>query len=128
MKAAVEKAIAELGVTFPDAALTIEEDGDGGAYVTLDPVPIDGPFAQTDTWVGFHIGFQYPASDVYPHFVRSDLVRKDGRQLGDGVSGGHTFLGRPALQISRRSNRLNPAVDTAVLKLMKVIQWLSNHP
>ena len=65
---------------------------------------------------------------MYPHFVRSDLQRKDGRPLGEAVTGGHTFLGRSALQLSRRSNRLNPAVDTALLKLMKVLQWLSTHP
>jgi hypothetical protein len=37
-------------------------------------------------------------------------------------------MGRPALQLSRRSNRLNPATDTALLKLMKVRQWFSTRP
>jgi hypothetical protein len=32
------------------------------------------------------------------------------------------------LQLSRRSSRLNPQTDTALLKLMKVIQWLTSHP
>jgi hypothetical protein len=125
MKAAVEKAIAELRVTFPDAAVAIEEDGDGGAYVTLDPVPIIGPYTQTDTWVGFHIGFQYPASDVYPHFVRADLSRRDGAALGAGTSPAQ-FRGRAAIQISRRSNRLDPAIQTAAHKLLKVLAWMEN--
>ena len=123
MKAAVQKAIDELGSTFPDAAVTVEEDGDGGAYVTLDPVSLAGPYTQTETWVGFHIGFQYPASDVYPHFVRGDLTRRDGAALGGGTSV-TTHRGKPAIQISRRSNKLDPAVQTAAHKLLKVLAWM----
>ncbi len=69
MKTAVQKSIDELKVTFPNATVSVDEDSVGGAYVTLDPVPLHGPYIQTETWVSFHIGFQYPASDVYPHFV-----------------------------------------------------------
>jgi|ERR1043165_5984261 hypothetical protein len=123
MKTAVEKAIAELRVTFPDAAVTVEEDGDGGAYITLDPVPIIGPYTQTETWVGFHIGFQYPASDVYPHFVRADLARRDGAALGEGMSPVQ-YRGRAAIQISRRSNKLDPAIQTAAHKVLKVLAWM----
>jgi len=48
---------------------------------------------------------------VYPHFVRHDLTRVDGQQLGEATSQA-SFEGRPAIQISRKSNRLNPATDT----------------
>lgn len=37
------------------------------------------------------------------------------------------FEDRPAVQISRRSNRLNPATDTAVIKLHKVLAWLRSR-
>ena len=123
MKAAVQKAIEELRVTFPNAAVTVDEDGDGGAYVTLDPVPLVGPYTQTETSVSFHIGFQYPASDVYPHFVRHDLARKDRTPLGSGMSTAQ-HRGQPVIQVSRRSNRLDPAIQTAAHKLLKVLAWL----
>ena len=126
MKAAVEKAITELRATFPEATVTVVEDNDGGAYVTLDPVPLIGPYTQTETWIGFHVGFQYPASDVYPHFVRADLTRRDGAALGGGLSTG-AFQGRPAIQVSRRSNRLDPAVQTAAHKLLKVLAWMEKQ-
>jgi len=125
MKAAVQKAVDELLATFPDARLTVEEDDDGGAYVTMDPVPLNGPYAQTETWAGFHIGFQYPASDVYPHFVRADLTRRDGAALGSGMSIAQ-YRTRPAIQVSRRSNRLDPALQTAAHKLLKVLAWMES--
>jgi len=126
MKTAVQRAITELRATFPDANVTVVEDNDGGAYVTMDPVPLMGPYTQTETWVGFHIGFQYPASDVYPHFVRADLTRRDGAALGSGLSTA-SFQSKSAIQVSRRSNRLDPAVQTAAHKLLKVLTWMENQ-
>lgn len=128
MNESVRRAIEELGVAFPDGRATVQEDGEGGAWVVMERVAPGSPYLQETTWIGFRITFQYPHADVYPHFVRSDLARRDGRALGEGISGGHTFLGRPALQLSRRSNRLNPATDTAALKLGKVLQWLATRP
>lgn len=126
MKAAVQKAIEELRKTFPGTAVSVQEDGDGGAYVTLDPLALGGPYTQGDTWVGFHIGFQYPASDVYPHFVRSDLSRRDGAVLGEGMTSAQ-YLGRAAIQVSRRSNKLDPAFQTAAHKLLKVLAWMESR-
>ncbi len=70
--------------------------------------------------------FQYPYANVYPHFVRGDLTRSDGQPLGEGTSV-TTFDSRSAVQLSRRSNRLNPATDSAVLKLHKVLAWLGTR-
>lgn len=125
--AVVESAIEEIRQNWPDADVAVREDGQGGAIVIVDPVPILGPYVQNDTWVGFQLTFQYPYSDVYPHFVRGDLVRADGAALGEGMSLAQ-YEGRPAVQVSRRSNRLNPATDTALLKLMKVLDWLGSRP
>jgi len=122
----VEKAIAELRACFCESGVDAEADGSGGAYVTVGGVQLGPPYAQPESWIGFQITFQYPYADVYPHFARPDLTRADGRPLGDGL-GMARFRNQPALQISRRSNKLNPAIDTATLKLLKVLKWLRTH-
>jgi hypothetical protein len=124
----VAAAVEELRQQFPGATVTAAPDTQGGAHVTVEPVDPGERYVQRETWIKFHITFQYPYSDVYPHFVRSDLARSDGAVLGEGMSVGHfgDDVG-PAVQISRRSNRLNPSVDTAALKLVKVLDWLRSR-
>jgi hypothetical protein len=121
----VAVAIVEIKACFPDATVEIKEEGDA-VVVLLDPIDPGEQYSQRETWIGFRITFQYPYSDVYPHFVRGDLTRKDGAGLGEGMSV-TTFENRPAVQISRRSNRLNPATDTALIKMHKVLQWLRSR-
>lgn len=119
----VEEAIREIAAAFPKCPLESADDGQGGAFVTLKDVPITGPYEQPASWFGFHITHTYPYADVYPHFVRHDLSRRDKKPLGAALSVG-TFQNQPAIQISRRSKRLNAATDTALLKLQKVLKWL----
>src|SRR5262249_23637850 len=107
--------------------VTVREDGEGGAFVIIEGVDPGPLYQQTETWIGFRITFQYPYADVYPHFVRGDLSRRDGRPLGEGT-GSAAFEGRPAIQLSPRANHLTPATDTGVIKLLKVLQWLRAHP
>jgi len=123
----VVRAIEEIGEQFPDSKLTLRPDGEGGCFVIVETVHLAESFSQSDTWIGFRITFQYPNADVYPHFVRGDLTRADGRGLREGT-GNSSFEGSSAVQLSRRSNHLNPATDTAALKLEKVLDWLRNHP
>jgi hypothetical protein len=128
MKKDVLTAIEELREVFPDATITAVEDSDGGAHVTVEPVDPGEQYVQRETWVKFHITFQYPYSDVYPHFIRPDLARKDGKALGEAMTVGQFGDGiGQAIQISRRSNSLNPNVDTAALKLVKVLDWLRSR-
>ncbi len=127
MKPEVQQAIDEITSAYPGVPFTVREDGEGGAYVVLEEVD-PGPLYQVRvTWIGFRITFQYPFADTYPHFVRGDLARADGRVLGEATSAA-TFEGRSAIQISRRSNRLNPQTDTALIKLQKVLTWLAARP
>lgn len=128
MKPEVSEAIREIAHGFPDAKLNVDADRDGGAYVVVENVPLSRLYKQRETWVGFRIIYMYPDADVYPHFVRNDIQRVDGRPLGAGASQGHEFQGRAAIQLSRRSYRWNPTTDTAVLKLQKVLQWFNNLP
>lgn len=91
--------------------------------------PVDpGPaYAQHETWIGFRITAQYPYADVYPLFVRHDLSRVNGQSLGEGMTPNTSFDGQPAVQVSRRSNHLNPATDTAALKVLKVLGWMASR-
>jgi hypothetical protein len=131
----VQAAVEEIREAHPDAAVTAVADPDGGAYVTVEPVDPGEPYAQRETWIKFHVTFQYPLADVYPHFVRPDLRRRDRPDISDGQPplGEATSMGTfpgdqgTAIQISRRSNKLNPATDTAALKLAKVLEWLRSR-
>ena len=123
---AVAKAIEEIRCTFEGCDVEAEADGSGGAIVVVRGVPMGCPYVQTEVWFGFLITFQYPYSDVYPHFTDADLARSDGGSLGGGF-GTASFQGQPAIQVSRRSNRLNPETDTAALKLLKVVTWMKSQ-
>ena len=121
----VNQAIEEIRAGYPDAVVTVKPDPDGGAIIIVTSVELGSTYVQVETWVGFHITFQYPITDVYPHFVRGDLRRVDGNALGEGTSV-TTFEERPAIQLSRRTKRVDPLTDTAVLKLTKVLHWLAS--
>jgi hypothetical protein len=121
----VAGAIAEIRADFPDATVGAREDGDG-VIVIVDPVDPGPPYVQRATWIGFRITFHYPYADVYPHFLRGDLTRVDGAALGEGITATR-FEDQSSVQVSRRSNRLNPATDTAALKLTKVLHWLATR-
>ncbi|MDO4144211.1 hypothetical protein [Clavibacter michiganensis] len=124
----VRHAIDELEHTFPDATVTVESDDQGGAWVRLDPVTLGPTYQEETSWIAFQITYPYPEADVYPLFIRPDLHRRDGAPLGVAFQsvtwGPH---GEPGMQLSRRSNRLNPAVDTAATKVLKVLQWLATE-
>jgi hypothetical protein len=122
----VSKAVDEVRAAFPDAEVRVREEPDGGAAVLVEEIDPGAQYQQRSTWIGFRITFQYPYSDVYPHFVRGDLARVDGAPLGEAMTV-TVFEDRSAVQISRRSNRLNPATDTAVIKLHKVLAWLRSR-
>ena len=123
MKPRVQEAVAELRATFPDAAVLSEDDGSGGAFVTVDPIDPGPAYRQGETWLRFHISHSYPDADVYPLFVRPDLARANGSGHGDGFAAG-SFRDEPALQLSRRSNHRTADFDTATRKVIKVIEWL----
>lgn len=123
---AVAQAIDEIRCTFEGCGVETDADGSGGAFVTVTGIRIGRPYAQEAVWIGFLITFQYPYADVYPHFTTAELTRLNGGGLGEGFGLG-SFRGRPAMQISRRSNRLNPQTDTAALKLLKVVRWMKTR-
>lgn len=110
---------------FPGHAVEVAPDGTGGVIVIVANAPTGGPYVEEVTWLGFQISSAYPMADIYPHFV-GRLTRVDGAAHGEGFAETQ-WQGRPALQLSRRSNRWNADIDTAGLKAMKVLAWLASR-
>lgn len=130
MKPDVEQAIKELQTAFQGCQFSITEDAEGGAKVIIEDAAIGEGctlYNQDTTWVGFRITFQYPYADIYPVFVRPDLTRRDGRPLGEAITPVN-WEGRAAVQVSRRSNKRDAMVDNAVIKIQKVLRWMSMRP
>ncbi|GAA4481261.1 E2/UBC family protein [Microbacterium panaciterrae] len=126
----IQTAIGELSVTFPGSSITVEESGDGSAWVRLEPVPTGKAFTPSTTWLLFQIPYNYPDADIYPHFVTPNLKRADGALLGEGL---HQPVGAgpggaiQATQVSRRTNQLDAGTHTAAGKALKVLQWLEER-
>jgi len=122
----VVAAIAEIRALFPGHRVEVEPESQGGAYVTVHDLSLGRSYTPQRGWIGFLVPYQYPDTDVYPHFTDAALVCADGAPL-DSAFQRVPWQGRAATQISRRSNRWDPATDTAAVKLRKVLAWLSNH-
>jgi hypothetical protein len=131
IKQAVLEAIAEIQMRFPGHTVESEGDSEGGAFVIVQGLDIGGQYEPDRSWVGFRITFQYPFADVYPHYLVSELKRRDGRGLGEAFHPNHRFEppagAKPATMVSRRSNRRDPATETAALKLAKVLEWIRSR-
>lgn len=123
----VEAAIAELRQAFAEHQVDIDPEEQGGAHIVVHDLFIGKGFAPSQSWVGFTINFQYPRSDVYPHFIDPNTHRADGSALGQGISGPTDWHNQRAVQISRKSNHWDPTRDTAALKLAKVLEWLQQQ-
>lgn len=126
MKIEVSTAIEELKRQFSTSSLTSREDGQGGAYVVLEPISIGPRYEPQDTWVGFHIPAQYPYADIYPVFIGANVVRKDGKAFVAPVTQGHHFENKPAIQVSRRNGAAQGGLQKATSKILKVINFLEN--
>jgi hypothetical protein len=124
MKVEVSTAIDELRRQFQAARLTALEDGQGGAYVVIEPIDLGPRFSPNSTWFGFQIPAQYPYADIYPVFMGAEVRRIDNTPFVAPVTNGHTFQGRRAIQISRRSAAAQAGSQTATAKLLKVLDFL----
>lgn len=122
----VEQAIVEIKAAFEGHRVDVMPEPQGGAYVVVHDLMIGDHYNPQVTWFGFLITFQYPNADVYPHFIDGGVKRADSRAHGGGFSGPTTWPGSAGqvIQVSRRSNRWNPAFDTAATKLAKVLEWV----
>ena len=120
---AVNTAVAAVRAHFAGKPVEVVADGAGGATVIVDHIDLGDRYTPSTTWLGFHISAAYPHADVYPHYL-GRVVWTDGQAHGDAVQQ-VDWNGRAALQLSRRSNGWNPAIDNAALKAEKVIRWFT---
>ncbi len=123
----VERAIGQIQQALPDHEVEVIEEQQGGAYVIVSGIDIGPVFNLSKVWCGFLITFQYPSADVYPHYLGPVFTRVDGQALGESFSGPTEWLNRSCIQVSRRSNHLDPSIDTAATKLLKIISWVRSR-
>jgi hypothetical protein len=101
----------------------------------VDGVTIGRCFDPGSSWIGFHIAWTYPDSDVYPHFIDADIRyvgsgpvpnQHPGGNLPTALTRGATMPGfeLPAIQVSRRSNHRNAETDSALQKLLRIAEFL----
>ena len=121
----VAQAIRELREIYGET--DVKPDGQGGALVTIASVTLPPELEPRESWCGFIIPGTYDAVQVYGHHFTPNLCRTDGRPLGanGGVSSGQ-WNGTLSLCISRQSNRWRPGLDSAAVKLRKVLDWLAS--
>ncbi|MDA8172838.1 MAG: hypothetical protein M0Z48_13535 [Nitrospiraceae bacterium] len=124
MKVEISGAIEELKRQFSASSFGVREDGQGGAYVVIEPVILGPKYRPESTWVGFHIPGQYPYADIYPVFIGENVVRADGIAFVAPLTRGHRFEGRPAIQISRRNSAAQTVSQKASAKILKVLDYL----
>ena len=134
MKPNVQAALEQLREGLPGHDIQVMDDGEGGAYVIVERLEIGQCFEPTVSWVGFHLTWPYPDTDVYPHFIDPSIRYVGTGGLPDGalpsaMSRGFVMPGfeRAAIQVSRRSPRWKPATDTALNKLLRVVSFLGNN-
>ena len=126
MKVEVSAGIEDLKRQFSTSSFVVREDGQGGAYVVMQPVTLGPKYRPAATWVGFQIPAQYPYADIYPVFIGADVSRADGVAFVAPVTRGHNFEGRPAIQVSRRNTVAQSGQQKVPAKILKVLDFLEN--
>lgn len=124
MKVEVSAGLDDLKRQFSTASFAVREDGQGGAYVIIEPVTLGPRFVPSSTWVGFQIPPQYPYADIYPVFIAAEVRRADGIPFVPPVTPGPNFEGRPSIQISRRNSAAQNGLQKAPAKVLKVLDFL----
>ncbi len=128
MKVEVSNAIEELKKQFNSSSLNVREDGQGGAYVVMEPLSLGRRYLPETTWMGFQIPPQYPYADIYPVFIGANTARVDGVAFVPPVTPGHNFEGRPAIQVSRRSGAAQNGLQKATARVLKILDFLERMP
>lgn len=128
MNDTVKEGIRELKKAFPASTVEVEADEEGGAFIKVHDLLLGHQYEPSRSWVAFRISFQYPFADVYPHFLPAEVQRVDRVDLTNPFHKNHPWVHgtvcEPAIMVSRRSNKREPAADFAAIKLAKVLDWI----
>jgi hypothetical protein len=127
MNEAVAAAVEQLRNFYGQGNVEALADSEGGAYVLVRNLDIGETYNYPSIWCRFRITYMYPEAQVYPHYINHDIKRKDGKPLGGGFSDPMMWNNHSVVQVSRTSKNWNPALDTAQIKLEKVIQWVKER-
>ncbi|WP_369368175.1 hypothetical protein AB5L52_40165 [Streptomyces sp. CG4] len=122
---AIAEAVEAVRSHFAGHPVAVRTDGAGGVVVIIEDVPVGSAYTPSVTWLGFQISAAYPDADVYPHYT-GVLTRADGQPHGPAIQRVQ-WQDRPAMQISRRSNRRDATVDNAALKAERIRRWLADQ-
>lgn len=117
----IEEIVEMLRGHFPEASVLFAPDESGGGSVIVEPVDLGAAYVPRSTWFGAQLTSALPFADVYPLFMGGEVARSDGRQHLAPITSGHTFAGRGALQVSRRTSSLQATAEAAALKFVKVL-------
>jgi hypothetical protein len=138
MKREVAEAIEEITRARVGTEVESLRDPDGGAFVLVRGIDIGGSFAPSTTWIAFQITWAYPDADCYPHFIAPEVQyvgtgpapnQHPAGNLPTAMSRGARAPGfdLAAIQVSRRSNRRNGETDSALQKLLRIIEFLRSR-
>jgi hypothetical protein len=114
----------EVEKTFEECSVHAWPDGSGGVHVVIEDVHLGSTWVQDTTWLAFTINYLYPDADTYPHYVRADLARADGAAVAVPLHVGNSFLGQPAIMVSRSSPQRIAGLSTAARKALSVISFI----
>ena len=120
----IEQILAQLREDFPGTTVTFTPDGSGGGTAVVEPVELGRRYLPNQSWLGAQLTVGLPFADVYPFYIGGEVRRADGRPHQTPISQANTFAGRPALQVSRRTNNLVATSEAAALKFTKVLHFI----
>lgn len=130
MNSEIQRAIEELRSSFASHDVEVIPDDEGGVFVRVHNLVFGDQYAPAAGWVTFRITHTYPHADIYPHHLPPGMTRLNGQPLGEAFHSQEMKLGPftgLTTTVSRRSNRWNPAQDSAAIKLRKVLDWVASR-
>ncbi len=124
MKPHVVEAVQDVRQAFADFPVRSWPESQGGAFVVIEGLSLGSRWETATTWLGFLVSYLHPDADCYPHFVRPDLARADGKELKPPVHADNKFGDISAVMVSRSSPSRRPEFNSPSRKALSVLEFL----